>query len=65
VSAGRAADLAQGAGEFAGWVNNAAIFRDAWLDAVPAREIVPGTGSRGGVNAGSGTGSGTAERLLD
>jgi NAD(P)-dependent dehydrogenase (short-subunit alcohol dehydrogenase family) len=36
---GRAADLAQGAGEFAGWVNNAAIFRDAWLDAVPAREI--------------------------
>jgi NAD(P)-dependent dehydrogenase (short-subunit alcohol dehydrogenase family) len=36
---GRAADLAQGAGEFAGWVNNAAIFRDAWLDAVPAPEI--------------------------
>ena len=36
---GRAADLAQEAGRLAGWVNNAAIFRDAWLDAVPAREV--------------------------
>ena len=36
---GRAADLAQEGGRLAGWVNNAAIFRDAWLDAVPAREV--------------------------
>jgi NAD(P)-dependent dehydrogenase (short-subunit alcohol dehydrogenase family) len=36
----RAADLAQAAGNLAGWVNNAAVFRDAWLDAVPAREVV-------------------------
>jgi NAD(P)-dependent dehydrogenase (short-subunit alcohol dehydrogenase family) len=35
----RAADLAQDAGPLAGWVNNAAVFRDAWLDAVPAREV--------------------------
>jgi NAD(P)-dependent dehydrogenase (short-subunit alcohol dehydrogenase family) len=35
----RAADLAQDAGGLTGWVNNAAVFRDAWLDAVPAREI--------------------------
>lgn len=35
-----AADLAEEAGELAGWVNNAAVFRDAWLDAVPAHEIV-------------------------
>jgi NAD(P)-dependent dehydrogenase (short-subunit alcohol dehydrogenase family) len=37
---GRAADLAAGAGGLAGWVNNAAVFRGAWLDAVPAREVV-------------------------
>jgi NAD(P)-dependent dehydrogenase (short-subunit alcohol dehydrogenase family) len=37
---GRAADLAEGAGTLAGWVNNAAVFRDAWLHAVPAREVV-------------------------
>jgi len=37
--AGRAADLAEEAGSLAGWVNNAAVFRDAWLDAVPAREV--------------------------
>lgn len=37
--AGRAADLAQQAGRLAGWVNNAAVFRDGWLDEVPAREI--------------------------
>ena len=36
---GRAADLAQDAGRLAGWVNNAAVFRDAWIDAAPAREI--------------------------
>jgi NAD(P)-dependent dehydrogenase (short-subunit alcohol dehydrogenase family) len=35
----QAADLAQDAGSLAGWVNNAAVFRDAWLDAVPAREV--------------------------
>jgi NAD(P)-dependent dehydrogenase (short-subunit alcohol dehydrogenase family) len=35
----QAADLAQDAGMLAGWVNNAAVFRDAWLDAVPAREV--------------------------
>ena len=33
---GRAADLAEDAGALAGWVNNAAVFRDAWLHAVPA-----------------------------
>jgi NAD(P)-dependent dehydrogenase (short-subunit alcohol dehydrogenase family) len=37
---GRAAGLAQDAGGLAGWVNNAAVFQDAWLDAVPAREVV-------------------------
>jgi NAD(P)-dependent dehydrogenase (short-subunit alcohol dehydrogenase family) len=36
---GRAADLAQDAGSLVGWVNNAAVFRDAWIDAVPAREV--------------------------
>jgi NAD(P)-dependent dehydrogenase (short-subunit alcohol dehydrogenase family) len=36
---GQAADLAQAAGRLDGWVNNAAVFRDARLDAVPAREI--------------------------
>ena len=36
----RAADLAQDAGGLAGWVNNAAVFRDAWLDTVPAREVM-------------------------
>ncbi len=35
----QAAGLAQEAGRLAGWVNNAAVFRDAWLDAVPAAEI--------------------------
>jgi NAD(P)-dependent dehydrogenase (short-subunit alcohol dehydrogenase family) len=37
---GRAADLAEDAGALAGWVNNAAVFRDAWLHAVPAWEAV-------------------------
>jgi NAD(P)-dependent dehydrogenase (short-subunit alcohol dehydrogenase family) len=36
----RAADLAQEAGRLAGWVNNAAVFRDAWLDAAPPGEVV-------------------------
>jgi NAD(P)-dependent dehydrogenase (short-subunit alcohol dehydrogenase family) len=36
---GHVADLAEAAGPLAGWVNNAAVFRDAWLDAVPAREV--------------------------
>jgi NAD(P)-dependent dehydrogenase (short-subunit alcohol dehydrogenase family) len=36
----RAAGLAQQAGQLTGWVNNAAVFGDAWLDAVPAREVV-------------------------
>lgn len=35
-----AAELAEGAGEFAGWVNNAAVFRDASVDSVPPGEIV-------------------------
>jgi NAD(P)-dependent dehydrogenase (short-subunit alcohol dehydrogenase family) len=36
----RAADLAQSAGTFAGWVNNAAVFRDASVDSAPAREVL-------------------------
>lgn len=36
----RAADFAQAAGTFAGWVNNAAVFRDAALDSAPVREIL-------------------------
>ncbi|WP_067531788.1 SDR family NAD(P)-dependent oxidoreductase [Nocardia crassostreae] len=36
----RAADLAQEAGRFAGWVNNAAVFRDAALDSAPPREVL-------------------------
>jgi len=40
VVTGRAADLAADSGRLAGWVNNAAIFKDAWLDAVPAREVL-------------------------
>lgn len=35
----RAAALAQGAGPLAGWANNAAVFADAWLDAVPAARV--------------------------
>jgi NAD(P)-dependent dehydrogenase (short-subunit alcohol dehydrogenase family) len=37
---GRAADLAEAAGSLAGWVNNAAVFRDAAVDSVPAGEIL-------------------------
>lgn len=38
--AGRAADIAEAAGGLAGWVNNAAVFRDAALDSVPAQETL-------------------------
>jgi NAD(P)-dependent dehydrogenase (short-subunit alcohol dehydrogenase family) len=40
VVAERAADVAAAAGELAGWVNNAAVFRDAALDSAPAREVL-------------------------
>jgi NAD(P)-dependent dehydrogenase (short-subunit alcohol dehydrogenase family) len=36
----RAADAAERAGPLAGWVNNAATFRDASLHAVPSREVL-------------------------
>lgn len=36
----RAADLAQSVGRLAGWVNNAAVFRDAWLHSAPAGEVL-------------------------
>jgi NAD(P)-dependent dehydrogenase (short-subunit alcohol dehydrogenase family) len=35
----QAADLAGEAGGLAGWVNNAAVFRNACIDAVPAHEV--------------------------
>ena len=38
--AGRAADLAEEAGALSGWVNNAAVFRDASLHAAPTREVL-------------------------
>jgi NAD(P)-dependent dehydrogenase (short-subunit alcohol dehydrogenase family) len=38
--AARAADAAEEAGPLAGWVNNAAIFRDAALHDVPASEVL-------------------------
>jgi NAD(P)-dependent dehydrogenase (short-subunit alcohol dehydrogenase family) len=38
--AGRAADAAEAHGPLAGWVNNAAVFRDAALHAAPAREVL-------------------------
>ena len=38
--AGRAAEAAEGAGRLAGWVNNAAIFRDASLHSAPAGEVL-------------------------
>ncbi|TXK43197.1 SDR family NAD(P)-dependent oxidoreductase [Nonomuraea sp. C10] len=37
--AGRAADLAQEAGTLAGWVNNAAVFRDASVHSAPIEEV--------------------------
>jgi NAD(P)-dependent dehydrogenase (short-subunit alcohol dehydrogenase family) len=36
----RAADLAQAAGTLVGWVNNAAVFRDAWIHDAPSREVL-------------------------
>jgi len=36
----RAADLAHAAGEFAGWVNNAAVFHDAAIDSAPTRRVL-------------------------
>ncbi|WP_342768663.1 SDR family oxidoreductase [Allorhizocola rhizosphaerae] len=36
----QAADLAQAAGTLTGWVNNAAVFRDAALDSTPARDVL-------------------------
>jgi NAD(P)-dependent dehydrogenase (short-subunit alcohol dehydrogenase family) len=35
-----AADLAEAQGPLRGWVNNAALFRDAWLHSTPAREVL-------------------------
>ncbi|MBA3426012.1 MAG: SDR family NAD(P)-dependent oxidoreductase [Rubrobacteraceae bacterium] len=36
----RAADLAEAAGALAGWVNNAAVFRDAQIHSAGAREVL-------------------------
>lgn len=36
----RAADLAQAAAPLSGWVNNAAVFRDAAIHSAPAREVL-------------------------
>lgn len=36
----RAADAAQAAAPLAGWVNNAAVFRDASVDSVSTRELL-------------------------
>ena len=38
--AARVADAAEQAGPLAGWVNNAAVFRDASLHEAPAREVL-------------------------
>lgn len=38
--AGRAADRAQDVGQLTGWVNNAAVFRDASIDSIPAGEML-------------------------
>ena len=38
--ANRAADLAEEAGPLSGWVNNATVFRDAWLHSAPTREVL-------------------------
>jgi NAD(P)-dependent dehydrogenase (short-subunit alcohol dehydrogenase family) len=38
--AARAADLAQAAGPLAGWVNNAAVFRDAWVHSDPPATVL-------------------------
>jgi NAD(P)-dependent dehydrogenase (short-subunit alcohol dehydrogenase family) len=39
-AAARAADAAEAAGPLAGWVNNAAVFRDASLDEATASEVL-------------------------
>ena len=36
----RAADAAEAVAPLAGWVNNAAVFHDAWLHAAPATEVL-------------------------
>jgi NAD(P)-dependent dehydrogenase (short-subunit alcohol dehydrogenase family) len=36
----RAAIAADAAGPLRGWVNNAAVFRDAWLHETPARDVI-------------------------
>jgi NAD(P)-dependent dehydrogenase (short-subunit alcohol dehydrogenase family) len=36
----QAADLAQAAGTLAGWVNNAAVFRDASIHSAPTRDVL-------------------------
>jgi len=36
----QAADLAQAEGPLAGWVNNAAIFRDTWIHAAPPGQVL-------------------------
>jgi NAD(P)-dependent dehydrogenase (short-subunit alcohol dehydrogenase family) len=36
----RAADLAEAGGRLAGWVNNAAVFRDAALHSAPTRDVL-------------------------
>jgi NAD(P)-dependent dehydrogenase (short-subunit alcohol dehydrogenase family) len=38
--AARAADLAEAAAPLRGWVNNAAVFRDAWLHENPPGEVI-------------------------
>ncbi|GIM89357.1 glucose-1-dehydrogenase [Paractinoplanes toevensis] len=38
--AGTAAEAAAKVAPLRGWVNNAAVFRDAWLHEVPAREVI-------------------------
>jgi NAD(P)-dependent dehydrogenase (short-subunit alcohol dehydrogenase family) len=38
--AARAADAAEAAAPLAGWVNNAAVFRDAWLHELPAADAL-------------------------
>jgi NAD(P)-dependent dehydrogenase (short-subunit alcohol dehydrogenase family) len=40
ATAARAADVAEAAGPLAGWVNNAALFRDAALHEAPARDVL-------------------------
>jgi NAD(P)-dependent dehydrogenase (short-subunit alcohol dehydrogenase family) len=40
AAAERAADLAEEAGTLRGWVNNAAVFRDAPVHSAPAREVL-------------------------